>query len=208
MKTRFLRASAALTAAAMLAGCANIQDDQTRTRAEGTGAGAALGALAGGIIGNNSGHHALQGALIGAAAGGVAGYAYGDYVARKKKAYANQEAWLQACIAEAEKANDNAVAYNDKLSTRIAQLQAKIKDAKSRGDKGELHKLKSDVLSLQNETKKQVKQVDGEISAQQQPMKETGSAELSNRLNSLRSTRSSLNQNEEKLAALNNSIDV
>jgi uncharacterized protein YcfJ len=208
MKTRFLQASTALTAAAMLAGCANIQDDQTRTRAEGAGAGAVIGGIAGAIIGNNSGHHSWEGALIGAAAGGAAGLAYGDYVARKKANYASREAWLNACIDEAEKVNDNAVAYNDRLSNQIADLRAKINNAKSRGDKGELRKLKSAVLSLQNETKKQVKVVSGEINAQQQPLKETGSAELNNRIGQLRSTKSSLNQNEEKLAALNNSIDV
>lgn len=208
MKTRFLQIGATLTAASMLASCANIQDDQTRTRAEGAGAGAVLGGIAGAIIGNNSGHHAWEGAFIGAAAGGAAGLAYGDYVARKKANYASREAWLNACIDEAEKVNAHAVAYNDRLSNQIASLKEKIRSAKSRGDTGELRKLKTAVLSLQTETKKQVKVVNGELSAQQQPLKETGSAELNDRLSQLRSTRSSLNQNEEKLAALNNSIDV
>ncbi len=208
MKTSFFKASAAFTVAAMLAGCANIQDDQTRTRAEGATAGAVIGGVAGAIIGNNHGHRSWEGAFIGAAAGGAAGLAYGDYVARKKANYANREAWLSACIDEAEKVNENAVAYNEKLSNRIADLKAKINAAKSRGDKGELRQLKSAVLSLQTEAKKQVKQVDGEIAAQQQPLKETGSAELNSRIGDLKSTRSSLNQNTEKLAALNNSIDV
>lgn len=207
MKTRFLQASAAFTAVAMLSSCANIQDDGTRTRAEGAGAGALLGAVAGGIIGNQS-HHAWEGALIGAAAGGMAGLAYGDYVAQKKANYASREAWLNACIDEAEQINADAVAYNNKLSNRIAELKSQINGAKSRGDKGELRKLKSEVLSLQTNTKKQVKIVSGEINAQQQPLKETGSAELNSRLNELHSTKSSLNSNEEKLAALNNSIDV
>ena len=60
MKTSALKFASAMTTAAMLASCANIQDDQTRTRAEGAGAGALIGALAGGIIGNQS-HRAWQG---------------------------------------------------------------------------------------------------------------------------------------------------
>jgi len=212
MKTCFFRLSAAITASAMLASCANIQDDQDRTRAEGALGGAVLGGIAGAVIGNQDRHHghghSWAGAATGAAIGATAGLAYGDYVARKKANYARTEDWLNACIDEAEQTNKRAVAYNDKLSSQIADLKSKIAAAKSRGDTNQLRQLKTSVVKLQSLTQKQVKVVDGEIAAQQQPLKETGSAELNSRISDLKSTRSSLNQNEEKLAALNNSIDV
>ncbi|WP_009958284.1 YMGG-like glycine zipper-containing protein [Verrucomicrobium spinosum] len=207
MKMKFIQSTAACTALAMLASCANIQNDQTRTRTEGALAGGALGALAGGIIGNQSGR-AWEGALIGAAAGGLAGLAVGDSVARKKARYASQEAWLDACISQAERVNSKAVAYNRSLSQRIRELEGRYSRAKASGDTGEMRKIKQAVVVMQTESRKEVQRVDVEIKDQTTVVSETGSSSLRSRVSELRSTRSSISSNQERLADLGNQIDV
>lgn len=105
-------------------GCANIQNDATRTKTEGTlvgaGAGAGLGALIGGLIGGEKG--ALLGAGIGTAVGTATGYLVGNHIANKKEEYASREEWLDACISQAQQVNAETVAYNQKLKTEIASL--------------------------------------------------------------------------------------
>jgi uncharacterized protein YcfJ len=207
MRTSLIRTSAAITAAAFLASCANIKDDQTRTRTEGTLAGSLLGAGIGAIIGNQSGH-AGQGALIGAAAGGLAGLAVGDHVARKKARYASQEAWLDACISHAEQVNRNAVSYNNSLRNKISGLESRLAAAKRSGDKNEMRRVKQAVVVLQKETSQQVKTVDNEIQEQKSVISQTGSGSLSSRVTDLRSTRSSLSSSQERLADLGNQADA
>ncbi len=210
MKTSALKLSTALTAAAFLAGCTNIKDDQARTRAEGAGAGALLGAGVGAIIGHQSGR-AWEGALIGGAVGSLGGLAVGDHVARKKAAYKNQEAWLNACIAQAQKTNSRARSYNASLSNKIASLEQKINGAKARGDKGELQQLKRAALTLQNDTKKEINTVKSEISEQNRALGQASGGNtmtLRTQVNELRSTQSSLNQNETKIADLLRRMDV
>ena len=109
-------------------GCANIQNDGTRTRTEGTlvgvGAGAGVGALLGQIIGQDT-KGTLIGAGIGALLGGLSGFMVGDHVADKKAQYASQEAWLDACIADAHKNNTELAQYNAQLGKEIADLDKK-----------------------------------------------------------------------------------
>lgn len=211
MKASVFNTTAALTAAALLTNCTNIKNDQTRTRAEGAGAGALLGAGLGAIIGNQSGR-AWEGAMIGGAAGALGGLAVGDHVARKKAAYKNQEAWLNACIDQAEKTNSRARSYNTSLSNKISSLEQKIKAAKASGNRGELQNLKRSALALQNETKQEIKTVNNEISEQNRVLGQAGSGgssmTLRTQVGELRSTQSSLNRNETKIADLLRSMDV
>ena len=207
MKTPVIKSLAILATAALLGSCANIQDDQTRTRVEGAGAGAALGALTGGIIGNQS-HHAWEGALIGGAVGGAAGLAYGDHVARKKTAYRNEQSWLSACITQAERTNRAAVKYNNQLSDRIDELETEIRGAKARGDTEHLGRLKKHILALQRETHQEIERVDYEIQQQNFAEKKSNDVTLRTNVEKLRSTKSSLKKKETKLADLAKSIDV
>jgi uncharacterized protein YcfJ len=207
MTTSLIRSTAALTAAAFLASCTNIKNDQTRTRAEGTLAGSLIGGGLGAIIGHQSGH-GIEGALIGAAAGGLAGLAVGDHVARKKAKYASQEAWLDACIARAEQVNRSAVSYNNSLRGKISSLESRLAAAKRSGDSGEIRRVKQAVVSLQKETSQQIKTVDTEIKEQGSVVNQTGSGTLSSRVTELRSTRSSLNNSQERLADLGNQADA
>jgi uncharacterized protein YcfJ len=207
MTTSMLRSIAAVTAAAFLASCANIKNDQTRTRTEGTLAGSLIGGGLGAIIGHQSGH-GIEGALIGAAAGGLAGLAVGDHVARKKAKYASQEAWLDACIAHAEQVNRNARDYNNSLRNKISGLETRLAAAKRSGNKGEIRAVKQAVVVLQKEASQQVKTVDSEIKEQGSVVNQTSSANLSSRVTELRSTRSSLNTSQERLADLGNQADA
>jgi predicted lipid-binding transport protein (Tim44 family) len=207
MKNLFLRSTAAVTALAFVTSCANIKDDQTRTRTEGTLAGGAIGALAGGIIGHQSGR-GFEGALIGAGIGSLAGLAVGDHVARKKARYASQEAWLDACIAQAERVNSNARAFNRSLSSKISNLESRYASAKASGNKSEMRNIKQAVVVLQQESREQGKVVDTEIKEQSSVVNQTGSSGLGSRVTQLRSTRSSLSSNQDRLADLGNQIDV
>jgi uncharacterized protein YcfJ len=190
----------------MLASCANIKNDQTRTTAEGGLGGALLGALGGYLIGGG------RGALIGAGVGGAAGLAYGNHVAMKKKAYKNTEDWLNACIAQAERTNSHARSYNTSLTSKINSLQQQINNAKSKGDKGELNTLKRAVLTLQNEAKKERATVENEIKAQNNAVSQSGSSAsgvtLRTKVGELRSTQSAISQNETRLADLGRSAQM
>lgn len=190
-----------------LAQCTNIQDDQTRTRTEGALAGSALGAAAGAIIGNQS-HRAWEGAFIGGAVGGAAGLAYGDHVARQKAKYKSQEQWLDACISHAQQVNDAAIAYNDKLSQRIAHLEARLRKAKAAGDRQQMQQIKQSVLSLQKQTKQQINAVDVEIHEQNSVIQQTSIPALRSKVGDLSSTRSQLSDDQKRLADLGNQIDV
>jgi hypothetical protein len=125
-----VRAQGVVVMALVLAGCANIHNDRTRTKVEGTAAGAAAGGILGGVIGGvvsgGSPTYIAQGAIIGAQIGGHAGYAYGTSVANKKAQYASQEAWLDACIAEAKTTTEKSRDYSRLARQIIARQQREI----------------------------------------------------------------------------------
>jgi chromosome segregation ATPase len=95
----------------------DIQDMKNRTRLEGT----AVGALTGFVIGSFSDDTNVKVAssLIGAATGLIAG----EYVAHKKAEYANEEAYLDACIDEAERYNQVARESNKNLRKQICRKE-------------------------------------------------------------------------------------
>jgi len=129
MNYRLLQASSVLCAATLLfTGCANIKDDQQRTKTEGALAGGVLGAVAGGALGYAIGGRSgiAVGAATGAAAGGAGGYAYGSHVAAKKKGYASNEERLRAMISEARSERQSAESYNASLRRVIAQQRSEI----------------------------------------------------------------------------------
>lgn len=107
-----------------ISGCANIQNDGTRTRTEGTllgaGAGAGAGAGIGAAIGGGRG--AALGAGIGVLVGALSGFLVGNHIANQKAQYASDEEWLEACINQAQQRNDEAAQYNEHLRKDIAAL--------------------------------------------------------------------------------------
>ncbi|MBR4423998.1 MAG: hypothetical protein IKS68_07205 [Mailhella sp.] len=115
---------------ASLAGCANIQDDGTRTKTEGTlvgaGVGAGVGAAIGAIFGGNT-KATLIGAAIGAGVGSLGGFFVGKHVADKKAEYASYEDWLDACITDTANLNEQTRQYNAKLGQDINALDKESK---------------------------------------------------------------------------------
>jgi hypothetical protein len=122
--------AAALFLAINLTGCANIKDDQTRTKTEGTLIGSGLGAVIGGgiaaIASSGDSSAMLKGAAIGAAAGGLLGHAYGSKVAARKAEYADNETYLQGCIAELRRERSRVAASNAQTNKRIAAQKQEL----------------------------------------------------------------------------------
>ena len=200
----------ALTALALNA-CAPTSDGQL-AQAQGAGIGAVGGGVLGAIIGNNTKIGTGGGALIGATAGGLAGYAYGTHVANQKAKYKSTEQWLDACIADAEKKRQAAVAYNHAMDSRLAQLRVKVRDAKAGGNQDELKKLKQQILAEHSKAEEQMAAVNKEIQVQQVAVKDCGNSsrtvELRTKLSDLNSANASTKKNAQSLAQLGTSTGV
>lgn len=206
-----------------MSGCANIKDDGTRTRTEGAGTGAVIGAVAGGLLGQIIGGDTkatLVGAAIGAAVGGVGGYAYGDHVAGQKAKYAQEEDWLDACIAQARQKNQEIVAYNqdlgqqiDKLKQETAALKKQHKDKKTRVAKLKEKKALTD--SLLESANKELASAKQELGAQQSVRTEADKSgkgdfvvTLDSEISQLEGNIKELEKRTEELASMSASMSV
>ena len=204
-------------------GCAGIKDDGTRTRTEGAGTGAAAGAVVGAIIGQLAGgstEATLLGAAIGGAIGGVGGYAYGDHVAGQKEKYATEEDWLEACIAEAKKSNEEIVAYNQNLEEQIIllrndtdSLQQKYADVETKNIK--LLEKKKEVDELLELANIELAEANAELGAQSNVVtdaKQTDQSDyvetLDSEIEALRANIKELEKQTEELASLSASMSV
>ncbi len=123
---------AAAVVVAALGGCA--ANDEQRTKAEGAGVGAVVGGLLGYAIDRE------RGAVIGAALGAGAGYAVGNEIAKRKKAYATTEAFLDAEIARVEEFNDTAYAYNSSVRQDIARLDREAEQLRTQYNAGQVRR--------------------------------------------------------------------
>jgi hypothetical protein len=204
-----------LVTVAMLAGCAETQEGRT-TQAQGAGLGALVGAALGAGVGAATGgsRGAAVGAATGAAAGGVAGFAYGTHVATQKAKYAKAEDWLNACIASARAERRRAYAVNNKVSARLAKLQQRAKAAVASRDKAAVTQIRTEISTLKQEAKAEVKNVNNEVAAQQNALKD-GSArsssnygQLKESVGSLEASKAQLGENISRLATLENQINI
>lgn len=209
----FLRTISSLLVAAMLGGCASTSDGRL-AQAQGTGIGAVIGAVAGGALGYAVGGQdgLVRGAAIGAGTGAVAGFAYGTHVARKKAAYASREAWLDACIAQAHQVNSRAYAYSRSLESRIARLEARTRAARAARNQSEARAIRQEVASLKAEARGRSTEVRQELSAQRSAVSEGAGARnqpaLRNEVRSLEETDGKLGRQINRLAGLENQLDV
>jgi len=202
------RRIAALSLVTLFCAQCAATDDGRLTQAQGAAIGSAGGALIGAAIGGR------QGALIGAAIGGAGGFAYGSHVANKKAQYKSTEEWLDACIAEAESKRKAAVAYNQRLSNRLAQLQREVNQAKAAGDQRQLASLRREISREHNAAKKEAATLSKEAELHRGAIREAGGAGGS-RISSLRTSTtgietqvSTMNRNIERLAVLQSQTDV
>ncbi len=207
-----------------MAGCANIHDDSTRTKTEGTGAGALAGGAIGALLGQVIGHDTastLIGAAVGAAVGGVGGYAYGSYVADQKEKYANEEDWYNASIAEAEERNSQLAEYNRGLKTRVAELQQATDSLKARYkekkvEKEQLLAEKENVDKLKKEADERLSAAKKELNAQNSVMaemkKDGGNSDfeepLSSQIKSLKANIKALEKRTQELASMSEAMSV
>ncbi|MBP3280617.1 MAG: hypothetical protein J6M44_16855 [Butyrivibrio sp.] len=152
-------------------GCANIEDDATRTKTEGTlagaGIGTAIGAGLGAIFGGSKG--ALIGAAIGVGIGSLSGYFYGKHVADQKAEYATREEWLDACIERSRQVTADTQKYNAQLKEDIATLDKETKKLTAKNaktDKDTLREESKKVAALREDTQKNIKNLEQEVEKQ------------------------------------------
>jgi len=127
----FRSVSLATVGLCLLCSCATTSSDQTRTKAEGTAAGALIGGVLGYLIGGNA-----KGTLIGAAIGAGAGFVVGNEIAKRKKQYASEEAFLEAEIQSASQYNTTARQYNESLQAEIVALDQSSMELQDRYEAG------------------------------------------------------------------------
>ncbi len=205
---RYSKPAAVFTIITMVcAQCASTGDGRL---AQGQGAG--LGALGGALIGGAI--NGKKGALAGAAIGGLAGFAYGSHIANKKSQYKSTEAWLDACIKDAEAKRRQAVAYNSRLNNQLASLQSRVKTAKAAGDKKALASLKTQIRSERIAAEKESVNYSKEADAHRSAISQAG-GQGSSRLKTLRTSTSGIDtqvstmkSNVKRYAALESQTDV
>ena len=216
MKGNYLKCVTGALVLAMLGGCASTSDGRL-TQAQGTGIGAGLGALlAGGItaLAGGSGNQIARNAAIGAGVGGLAGFAYGTEIAKRKRAYANNEAWIRAEISKAQEANDEIIAYNQSLESKVTRLEQRTRLAQQSGNKAELREIKQEVAALSQEAnqKESSFQQQAKMTAEMSRDKDaqaTGQAQsLSSLANSMQSNTYKVSTTSRRLATLNNQISL
>jgi hypothetical protein len=199
----------------MVAGCAETEEGRT-TQAQGAGLGALMGAALGAGLGAaaGGGRGAAIGAATGAAIGGAAGFAYGTHVANQKAKYARAEDWLDACIASAKGYRRHAYAVNQKISSRLAALEARSKTAVASHDKAAVTQIRTEIASLKREANSETKTVDNEVAAQQNALQDSSVrssgkyGELKESVGSLKETRAELGHTVSRLAALENQTNI
>lgn len=187
--------------------CANTSDGRL-AQAQGTG----IGALIGGGLG-----YAVagpRGAAWGAGIGAATGMAYGTHVANQKAKYKSTEDWLDACIAQAQTKRREAIAYNNKLNTRLASLQREVKTAVAAGDKSKLASLKREIRTERTAAQNQATAFGKEAELQRSAIKQASGTKGS-RLGSLRENTSGIetqvsimNKGVQRYATLESQTDV
>ena len=113
---------------ASLSGCATTDEQRTRTE------GAAFGALIGGLLGY--GLDRESGAAIGALIGAGAGLAVGNEIAKRKRAYASTEDFLNGEIARVDEFNRTTEAYNGRLRQEIVRLDREAEQLRAQYSAG------------------------------------------------------------------------
>lgn len=204
-----------LCASIACSGCANIQDDGTRTRVEGLGAGAGIGALIGQVAGGST-----AATLLGTAIGGLIGLAVGDYIAIQKEDYASREEWLDACINRSLQVNEELVAHNEQLKKDMAELdkQSTALAASYKRNKANSDAMKAEYKKIdarKQEVDQLIAGIEGEI-AQQKTVVDDARAEDNHREADIIETEialmekriAELRQDSEKLASMSMRVSI
>lgn len=205
-----------------LSGCANIQNDGTRTKTEGTlfgtGVGAAIGAGIGAIIGGGRG--AAIGAGAGALVGGLVGLGVGTHIADQKAKYASEEEWLDACVQQARETNAKLTAHNSELKKQADSLDKETKRlnaayAANKADKQQLLAERNKIEGTIKENAQIIAGAEAEITAQQRVLadakasqKTRESAQLETEIADLKRQKTQLEATNKQLASMSARISV
>ena len=191
--------------------CANSSDGR-KTQSQGALLGAGVGSVLGMVTGNQFGGRGGTGSLVGLGIGTVGGFAYGSHVAHQKNKYKTTEAWLDACIADAEKKQQKALAYNRTLDQRIQSLKNEIRAAKASQQKARLAALQKEIAAEEAKAAKQEEELKKEIQLQARVANETTDSSKNSTLRaksqSLEATRKVTGQRRQVLAQMRNSTGV
>jgi hypothetical protein len=205
-----------------LSGCANIQNDRTRTQTEGLVLGAGVGGVTGAGIGAavGGGRGAVIGAIMGSIFGGAVGLAAGTHVADQKAKYASEEAWLDACLQQAEQTNNRLKAYNQELTDQIAVLDQETKQLQSAyaartANQSRLLAEQKKIEGTMKESTQVITGIDQEIAGQQKVLanaqaskKSDECALLEAEIASLKRQKAKLEETNRQLAAMSARISV
>ncbi|MGB8166119.1 MAG: hypothetical protein WCF18_01420, partial [Chthoniobacteraceae bacterium] len=105
-----------------------------------------------------------------------------------------------------------AYAYSRSLESRIARLESRARAARTSRNKTEARAIKSEIASLKVEAKQKTVVVDKELGDQQQAISEGRGAKnyggLKSEVNSLQETKGTLGRQVNRLAGLENQLDV
>ncbi|MBU2279611.1 MAG: glycine zipper 2TM domain-containing protein [Gammaproteobacteria bacterium] len=150
-----------------LQGCASTSDG-SRTKMEGTAAGAVIGGVLGLALGDSK-----KSTIIGTAVGAVIGNMYGKHVADKKAEYKDTESYMQAMIAESEQVIVASRSQRDSLQASINSQKEFITALKSAHSKQQITKQELSQQLAKNEhdikvTAELLTAIDKEIEIQQQ----------------------------------------
>jgi hypothetical protein len=197
----------------MSAGCAHIKDDTQRTQAEGAAVGAVGGAILGGLLAVATGNvrHIAAFAATGALLGGGIGLAYGNHVASKKKEYAQQEDWLDACVAEAEKVNQETAQYNATLAGEIQALETETNNLlaayqEKKAEQQQLLAAKEKVDQKHKQAQDRLARVKFELECQQKVAEQVTGDQQKDRLAKLDQEKQTLQKQIEQLEAHTSSL--
>jgi len=220
MNRLFLKGVSFVLMLCFVIGCAGM-NDSTRTKAEGTGVGAAAGALVGGLLGQVIGHNqtsTLVGAAVGAAVGGGAGYLAGDAVAERKAQYANEEDRLDGEIKVVAQYNNDLKGFNELTEKHNEELENQVADLKSRYEEGNvdfdvLNKKKDEINLLISESNKKKGEMKKELAGLNKyyqsvakTMDQTKVTQLAQEISILKKNIAMLDDNNRQMAKINSSI--
>jgi uncharacterized protein YcfJ len=216
----FKRGVSMILLAVLMAGCATMTDKE-QTTAEGAGIGAVSGAVIGAGVGYATGGEegAIKGALIGAGVGLIGGAVYGNHVANKKEEYATTEDYLDACILEAQKVNEETRQYNAALEGEVQDLDQEVTRLMNLYNdkqiaKTDLEEEQEIVQAKLDEAETQLQRARDEVLIQREVLKrEEGQSEeklveLEAQIGELEQTIAELDEQTESLASINDRMSI
>ncbi len=193
-----------------------LENDQTRTRVEGTLLGAATGAVIGNLIGDDT-----KSTLLGAAIGGGVGYLVGDEIAKRKKSYATQEDLIENESKRAAKLVDEVKQVNQKLNSELKSMQSQVallvaQEKQGKAQKAALEASKVRVNQRYSEAKQALEAVNKEIeisdSLYQDSKTQSKSASKlqtwENRINALKQEKVALQKHTNQLEAVSQAVNL